>query len=69
VIESAVEFPLLSLAGVNLARRRSRLQVALSRDGCPLDELTEQPVTAPFGPISSRTRTVPCSSLRNADGG
>jgi hypothetical protein len=69
VTVSLVGLPLLSRAGVNRARLVSSLQVALSSEGTPLDETTEQPVTLPPELTSSRTRTVPvCWFLRASDG-
>ena len=44
---SLVGCPLLFRAGVNRARLRTILQVALSRDDEPLEEVTVQLVTRP----------------------
>jgi len=67
--ESAVGLPLLSVAGVNRARLLMILQVALSSEDEPLDEVTVQLVTRPFGPMSSLNPVVPCSSARMAESG
>ena len=67
--ESVVGFPLLSRAGVNLARERMILQTALSKAVDPLDDVTVQLLTRPFAPTSSRKPVVPCSSARIADSG
>jgi hypothetical protein len=69
VTESVVGWPLLSLAGENLARLVRIRQVALSSDREPLDEITEQLSTRPVTPIVSRTVTRPVSSLRRASCG
>jgi hypothetical protein len=66
---SAIGCPVLSRAGVNRARRWRRRQVAPSSCDEPLDEVTEQLVTRPEVSTLKRTRTVPCSSLRKAEGG
>ena len=67
--ESVVLAPLLSVAGVNRARLRIRRHVVLSNELDPLEEVTEQLVTRPSGPTSSRNPVVPCSSLRMAESG
>jgi hypothetical protein len=66
---SDVGFPLLSRAGVNLARCRMMRQVALSSADDPLDEVTVQLLTRPLVPTSSRKPVVPSSSARIEDGG
>ena len=50
---SDVGLPLLSRAGVNLARRRRMLHVAESSDPLPDERVMLQPVTRPSGPIVS----------------
>ena len=69
LVESEVGWPLLSWAGVNLARDLMILQVALSSALEPLDDVIVQFVTLPLGPISSRNPVVPCSSERMAESG
>jgi hypothetical protein len=66
---SVVEDPVLSRAGVNLARLRMIRHVAASSADEPLDEVTTQLVTRPSGPTVRRNPVVPCSSLRRADAG
>src|SRR3954467_1080620 len=66
---SLVGCPLLSWAGVKRAREMSRRQVAASSAAEPLDEVTWQPGTRPFGPPSRRKPVVPDSLLRSADAG
>ncbi len=48
-------WPLLPLAGVNRARLRRILQVALSNEREPLDDVTLQPLTRPSVPIARLT--------------
>ena len=50
---------MLPLAGVNRARLRRILQVALSNEREPLDEVTLQLLTRPSVPIARLTPTVP----------
>ncbi len=66
---SLVGWPLLSRAGVNRARDRIILQVAESSAEEPLDEVTVQAVTRPFGPTSSLNPVAPCSPPRSAEAG
>src|SRR3954470_21092054 len=66
---SLVGWPLLSWAGVKRAREGSNRQVAESSPDEPLDEVTWQPVTRPFGPTSRRKPVVPDSLLRSAEAG
>ena len=65
-VESEMDWPFWSLAGVNRARRLRMLHVALSSDEDPDDEVTEQSLTRPSGLIVKRTAVVPCSSPRIA---
>ena len=66
---SVVALPLLSRAGVKRALAVSNLQVALSSAPEPLDEVTEQAVTRPFGPTVRRKPVTPSSSARSAEAG
>ena len=59
VIVSDVALPLLSRAGVNLARRRRMLQVAESSAPLPDERVMLHPVTRPSGPIVSDAWEVP----------
>jgi hypothetical protein len=61
--------PLLSVAGVNRARLRSSRHVVLSSELEPDELVTEQLVTRPSGPTSSRKPVVPCCSFRIASCG
>ncbi len=60
--------PFSSSAGLNRARRLSRLQAVLSRTDTPLEPVTVQLVTLPVGSTSRRKRTVPACSARSAAG-
>ena len=66
---SEMGWPLESLAGLKRALRVRMLHVALSSAVFPEDDTTEQPVTRPLVPISSRTLTVPSASSRCAETG
>jgi hypothetical protein len=57
-----VGLPLLSIAGLNLARLWRIRQVVWSSVRDPLEPVTLQPVTRPVDPICNDTVTVPCSS-------
>jgi hypothetical protein len=69
VIVSDVALPLLSRAGVNLARRRRMLQVAESSELLPEERVMLQPVTRPSGPIVSEAWVVPSAPEAWADAG
>jgi hypothetical protein len=51
VMVSETALPLLSLAGMYLARRRMMLHVAASNALLPLERMMEQLATRPSGPI------------------
>jgi hypothetical protein len=69
VTVSDVAAPVLSVAGVKRARDLSSRQVVESSADEPLDEVTVQLVTRPFGPTSSRKPVAPASPARTADAG
>ena len=66
---SPVAAPVLSVAGVKRARDLSSRQVVESRADEPLDDVTVQLVTRPFGPTSSRKPVAPDSPARTAEAG
>src|SRR5690242_1368745 len=66
---SDVGLPLLSRAGVNLARRRMMLHVAESSALLPVDRTIEQFVTRPSGPMVSDATAVPSAPAALADSG
>ena len=67
LVVSEIGLPAWSLAGVKRARRLRMLQVVLSSDDEPDDDVTVQSVTRPSMPIVNRTAVVPCSSFRMDD--
>jgi hypothetical protein len=69
VVRPAVGLPLLSIAGVNFARRCRIRHVVESRVRDPLDPVTLQAETRPSVPIDKATDTVPDSSLSIACAG
>ena len=59
VTVSVVGWPLLSLAGVNFARRRRMLHVAASKAPLPVERIRLHPTTRPSGLIVRVACAVP----------
>ena len=69
VIVSDVALPLLSRAGVNLARRRRMLQVVESSELLPAERMMLHAVTRPSGPMVRDAWVVPSAPDAWADAG